>query len=202
MFDALGLANTPVSNRSIQVENNSGTTCSTIPERGAGRPPEFAASTAAITGESKQSINRHLARAEALGDDLERTVGTSQRSSYTKRRKVIWEALHPVANQRFERVWDALPIEAKAQRVAVLDDEIQVAQLAPPVIGYGQPPPQTKAFAAETAAITGESKSQVNRHLARAEALGDDLERTVGTFPQKGENPHRSRARALTANGG
>ena len=83
----------------------------------------------------------------------------SQRTGYTKRRKQIWEALHP---------------------------EIQVAHVAPPVIGYGQPPPQTKAFAAETAAITGESKSQVNRHLARAEALGDDLERTVGTSLDKG----------------
>ena len=77
MFDALGLANTSVSNGSIQVENNSGKTSPTIPERGAGRPKEFAAETAAITGESKRSINQHIARAEALGDDLERTVGTS-----------------------------------------------------------------------------------------------------------------------------
>ncbi|MEZ5608051.1 MAG: hypothetical protein R3E52_13250 [Burkholderiaceae bacterium] len=37
------------------------------------------------------------------------------------------------------------------------------------------------AFAAETAAITGESKRDINRHLARADALGDDLERIAGT---------------------
>lgn len=55
---------------------NSGTTCSTIPAR-AGRPQDFAANTAAASGQSKQDINRHLARAEALGDDLDAVVGTS-----------------------------------------------------------------------------------------------------------------------------
>ncbi|HQQ70060.1 MAG TPA: hypothetical protein PLL92_07085 [Alicycliphilus sp.] len=53
-------------------------------------------------------------------------------------------------------------------------EEFQVAQLAPPEIGYGKPPPQTKSFASETAAITGESKSQINRHLDRADAIGDE----------------------------
>lgn len=58
----------------------------------------------------------------------------AQRSKAVKRRKEIWEALHPVM---------------KAQ--------IQVGQLVPPesVIGYKQPPAQEKAFAAETAALTG-----------------------------------------------
>ncbi len=58
-------------------ENNSGASCATIPERGRGRPPEFASETAAVTGESKSHINRHVARADALGDDLLRTHGTS-----------------------------------------------------------------------------------------------------------------------------
>lgn len=82
-----------------------------------------------------------------------------------KRRKAIWEALHPA--------------------------EIQVAQVAPPesATGYKQPPPQEKAFAAETSAVTGESKSQINRHLARAEALGDDLPRVTGTSLDKGVEP-------------
>ena len=40
-------------------------------------PKGFAASTAAASGESKRAINQHLARAEALGDDLERIAGTS-----------------------------------------------------------------------------------------------------------------------------
>lgn len=57
---------------------NTGTSCSTIPDRGRGRPQEFAASTAESTGMTKQAINRHLARAEALGDTLlDRITGTS-----------------------------------------------------------------------------------------------------------------------------
>jgi len=56
---------------------NSGATCATIPDRGPGRPVEFAADTAKVTGESKSQINRHVARAEALGDDLDKVTGTS-----------------------------------------------------------------------------------------------------------------------------
>lgn len=46
---------------------------------GGARPQEkgFAASTAAAAGMTKQAINQHLARADALGDDLERIKGTS-----------------------------------------------------------------------------------------------------------------------------
>ena len=91
--------------------------------------------------------------------------------------------MHPPISQKFERVLDALPIEVRPEG----EDEIQVAQVAPPVIGYGKPPPQAKSFAAETSAITGESKSQVNRHVARAEALGDDIGMTRGlsTMPNE-----------------
>ena len=85
----------------------------------------------------------------------------AQRSAAVKRRKQIWGVLHP--------------------------EEIQVAQLAPPEIGYGKPPPQNKGFAASTATVSNESKSQVNRHLARADALGEDeLQRIVGTSLDKG----------------
>lgn len=51
---------------------NSGKSVSTIPDRGPGRPKEFAAATAEAAGMTKQAINQHLARAEAIGDDLER----------------------------------------------------------------------------------------------------------------------------------
>ncbi len=40
-------------------------------------PKGFAASTAASAGMTKQAINKHLARAKVLGDDLERITGTS-----------------------------------------------------------------------------------------------------------------------------
>ena len=80
--------------------------------------------------------------------------GRCQRAQAIKRRRQIWEALHP--------------------------EEIQVAQVGSPEIGYGKPPPQQKAFAASTAEVTGENVRGIQRHLARADALGDDLERIKG----------------------
>lgn len=42
------------------------------------------------------------------------------------------------------------------------------------------------SFAAETSSASGESKRRVNEHLARAEALGDDLDEVAGTSLDKG----------------
>ena len=108
-------------------------------------------------------IDENLCRSEL-------TAG--QRSSFTKRRKSIWEALHPV----------------NAQRVAVLDgDYLEVEPLVPPqVFTHGGARPQAKSFAAETSSSTGMTKQAINRHVARADALGDDLERVVGTSLDKG----------------
>ena len=96
-------------------------------------------------------IDENLCRSE---------LTASQRAQAIKRRKAIWEALHPA--------------------------EIQVGKICPPEIGYGKPPPQEQGFAAETAAVSGESKRAINQHLARAEALGDDLPRVAGTSLDKG----------------
>ena len=90
--------------------------------------------------------------------------------------------MHPVPTQKFESVWDALPVEVGPK------GETEVAQVAPPQFA-GQlsgERPQAKSFAAGTAAVTGESKAQVNRHIVRAEALGDDLDRLAGTSLDKG----------------
>jgi ParB-like chromosome segregation protein Spo0J len=46
-------------------------------KRGPGRPVSFAKDTMDKTGESDRRTREHLARAEALGDDLEAVVGTS-----------------------------------------------------------------------------------------------------------------------------
>jgi hypothetical protein len=46
--------------------------------------------------------------------------------------------------------------------------------------------PQRKAFAASTADSTGMTRQSINRHLARAEVLGDDLDRLVDTSLDKG----------------
>ena len=47
--------------------------------RGFGRwgNTEFTSEAAAITGENVRSIQRHIARAEALGDDIDRLAGTT-----------------------------------------------------------------------------------------------------------------------------
>ena len=60
------------------------------------------------------------------------------------------------------------------------EEDEQVAQLAPPVAKHGHA--QTKGFAAATAEVTGESKSQINRNVSRAEAIGDDILKLTGQF--------------------
>ena len=102
-------------------------------------------------------IDENLCRSE---------LTASQRSSFTKRRKEIWEALYPAE-------------KAMAK--------LEVGQAAPPQeFSHGGARPQEKAFAASTAAITGEDKRTINRHIARAEAIGDDLPRVHGTSLDKG----------------
>lgn len=84
-------------------------------------------------------IDENLCRAE---------LTASQRTSYTKRRKQIWEALHP--------------------------EEIAVAQRAPAQSQSPMARPQAQGFAAATAEATGQSKATTNRAIARADALGDE----------------------------
>lgn len=87
----------------------------------------------------------------------------SQRAQAIKRRKQIWEALH--------------------------SEETEVEKVFPPQSYVGQlggARPQEKSFAASTAAAAGMTKQAINHHLARAEALGDDLERITGTSLDKG----------------
>lgn len=110
-------------------------------------------------------IDENLCRSE---------LTASQRSGFTKRRKEIWEALYPAQKEERQRVAD-LP-------------ETEVGQAAPPQFAgqLGGARPQEKAFAASTAAITGEDKRTINRHIARAEAIGDDLPRVHGTSLDKG----------------
>lgn len=57
-------------------------------------------------------------------------------------------------------------------------------RIVPPVAKHGHAQP--KAFAAETAALTGQSKQEINRQLAVGKALGDDTLRVVGTSLDKG----------------
>ena len=88
-------------------------------------------------------IDENLCRAE---------LTASQRAQAIRRRKQIWEALHPETGRN------------------------------PPTLGGRG----NTSFAAETEAVSGESKRRINEHLARAEAIGDDLERVTGTSLDKG----------------
>ena len=46
-------------------------------------------------------------------------------------------------------------------------------------------------FTSEAAAITGENVRSIQRHIARAEALGDDIDRLAGTSLDKGVEPDK-----------
>ena len=88
-------------------------------------------------------IDENLCRSE---------LTASQRAQAIKRRKAIWEALHPESGKT-------------------------VSTLG----GRGN-----TSFAAETSEVAGMTKQAINQHLARAEALGDDLPRVAGTSLDKG----------------
>jgi hypothetical protein len=84
----------------------------------------------------------------------------AQRAAAIKRRKQIWEALNP------ETGGTNCPTSLADGRKAG--------------------PQHLQQFAADTANTTGESKRDINRHLARADALGDDLQAVSGTSLDKG----------------
>lgn len=88
-------------------------------------------------------INENLCRAE---------LTPAQRAAAIKRRKQIWEALHPETGKT-------------------------VSTLG----GRGN-----SSFAADTCTSAGLSMQAVNQHLARAEALGDDLVQVAGTSLDEG----------------
>jgi hypothetical protein len=109
-------------------------------------------------------IDENLCRSE---------LTASQRTKYTARRKQIWEALHPEEK--------AQPAESSPAPDAA---NLEVAQAAPLQVAgqHGGARPHSQGFAAETAAVTGESKSQINKRLAVADAIGDEgLSRIEGT---------------------
>lgn len=82
-----------------------------------------------------------------------------------KRRKQIWEALHPEEKPKLE----------VAQRDPLQD------------VSHGGSRPHPLNFAAATAEAIGQSKATTNRAVARAEALGDEvLDKVVNTSLDSG----------------
>ena len=95
-------------------------------------------------------IDENLCRAE---------LTASQRAQAIKRRRQIWEALHPGE-------------EMGGKTLSTHQEK--------DALGRSKSPQQEQQFAASTAAAAGMTKQAINQHLARAEALGDDLERITG----------------------
>ena len=75
-------------------------------------------------------------------------------TAFSKRRKQIWEALHPESRIVLE-VAQAAPLQEMKHGGA------RANQLS-------------QGFAASTAEATGMTKQAINRHIARADALGDE----------------------------
>ncbi|WP_299313516.1 ParB N-terminal domain-containing protein [uncultured Halomonas sp.] len=87
----------------------------------------------------------------------------AQRASAIKRRKALWEQRH---GEPKETGGTTCPTSLKDGRKAG--------------------PQHERQFASDTAERTGQSKKDINRHVSRAEALGDDLEAVTGTSLDKG----------------
>ena len=58
------------------VKGTRGASCATLSVTGRGNK-QFVANPAPVSGETKRDINRHLARADVLGEDLAAVGGTS-----------------------------------------------------------------------------------------------------------------------------
>lgn len=105
---------------------------------------------------------RHRLRTFLCASAIRETTlidGPAQRAAAIKRRKQIWEAMHPTP-----------PSES--------------GRSPPTLTGRGN-----KAFAADTATASGESKRRINEHLARATAVeeaGSSIADLAGTSLDKG----------------
>lgn len=102
----------------------------------------------------------------------------TQRAHYTARRKEVWEALHPEPSVDYGREEEREDDSVGGASCATNDDMRSD--------GRKKGPQHYQSFAAETAAITGQSKRDINRNVARAEAIGPDILKLSGTSLDKG----------------
>jgi ParB family chromosome partitioning protein len=92
---------------------------------------------------------------------VRRTLTAAQRALLTRRRKELYEAMHPETKQ------GSAPGKAGGGKV-----KTKAAKLA--------------TFVAATATSTGKAKRSIERDATRGKRLGDDLPRVVGTSLDKG----------------
>ena len=101
-----------------------------------------------------------------IDENLQRAEFTpAQRAAAIKRRKEIWEVLHPTVGGTTCPTNEDPDLRRDGRRKG---------------------PQHEKDFAADTESKTGEWKRDINRHVARAEALGSDIHEVVGTSLDKG----------------
>lgn len=140
-------------------------------------------------------IDENLVRSE---------LSPAARLLYTARRKELFNAIRaaratdrPVPDAVDTHVYDvdavlsdAGELDSAAPDTGVEAAEIQVVQSAPPEfvgdhavnvaqVGYKTPPEQERSFAANTAAVTGENKTTINRRLQAVAAVGEATVRAV-----------------------
>ena len=106
-------------------------------------------------------IDENLCRSE---------LSVAQRAYYTARRAEIREALTPSAPTEWR----------KEGEVGESGNEIPTLSQPKPKTGRGN-----TQFAAETSALTGESKRNINQYRAIGDALGEDVLRVTGTTLDK-----------------
>lgn len=172
--------------------DNSGTSCPTIPERGPGRPKEFASDTAERTGQSKKDINRHVSRADALGDDLEAVTGTSldkgveldalKKLAPEDRKPLIERAQAGEAVSARQELEKAPPEPAPSEPEPAPEDEEALLPPAPPpevILPPKAPPSEVDPRKAAFANMILDKLDVIERHL---ESQGVSLEHFESHF--------------------
>lgn len=118
---------------------NSGPSC---PSNERGRPKEFAQDTAARTGEAKRTINRQVARADALGPDIKLVAGTSLDKG------VELDALAKMsADQRAPIIAAAQRGEQVSARPVLADQEVIIKQADAIIAAWNRACPEARSIA-------------------------------------------------------
>ena len=98
-----------------------------VAKHGRAQEKGFAASTAALTGESVRSIQRRIRQAEILGDDLDRIIGTSLDKGVEL--DALIKLSEPDRKELIGRAQSGGKVSAVKALKATADDEFYVANV-------------------------------------------------------------------------